>query len=334
MIITPKPLGGKILSREVLEKDKDACQKFGPCGVGREALYLGSRFIDRCFYIPWREVKRVFKRVAMSPGGFSGKGVFGSMAFLVVQYGSGKEKECPFKLEGDVDKLLAAVERAHPDIPTHSKAAEKKLAQAEEQERSRFLDELTGDAQAAVEEIQSAGKVLEARCSLSEALVSAAKQKRVVDNVKPWYRAVGVACAALGLALALWGVYALLTQSKNGALFLLGGGALLFFAITSDMIPSKWNSRKNAQADWDAAVAAMEKYLAGRAFPVPARYAHPVVLRRMIRAIREGKAETPEDALTVVKEELRALNSSVTVSQREHDEVVAVKPLFLVSDYQ
>jgi len=35
-----------------------------------------------------------------------------------------------------------------------------------------------------------------------------------------------------------------------------------------------------------------------------------------------------------VKDDLRALNSSVTVSQREHDEVVTVKPLFLVCDYQ
>jgi hypothetical protein len=69
-------------------------------------------------------------------------------------------------------------------------------------------------------------------------------------------------------------------------------------------------------------------------FPLPARYAHPVVLERMIRAIRQGRAESGEEAFRVVREDLRALNSDVTVSQKEYDEVVAVKPLFLVSDYQ
>lgn len=333
MIISPAPLGGKSLPRELLESDKKNCLKFGPCGVGKEALYLGGRFIDRRYYLPWREVKRVFKRVAMSRGGFSGKGIFGSMAFLVVQFG-GKEKECPFKFEGDVDKLLAAVEREHPDIPTHSRAAEKKLAAAEAEERSRYLSELSPRAEAAVEELKKAGKVLEGRASLSEALVSAAKQKRVVDALKPSYRVLGAAAAALGVLAMLWGAWGLLRHDSWAVYFLIGGGAVFLFALSSNTIPSKWNSRQKAQADWDEAVAAMEGYLSEGAFPLPARYAHPVVLRRMIRAIREGKAETPEDALTVVKEELRALNSSVTVSQREHDEVVAVKPLFLVSDYQ
>ena len=35
-----------------------------------------------------------------------------------------------------------------------------------------------------------------------------------------------------------------------------------------------------------------------------------------------------------MKKELKALNSSVKVSQSEYDEVVAIKPLFLVCDYQ
>ena len=81
-------------------------------------------------------------------------------------------------------------------------------------------------------------------------------------------------------------------------------------------------SSENAQA-----------YIGGN-FPVPGRYAHPTVLERMIRVVREGRAEDPSKALETVKADLRALNSSVTVSQREHDEVVEVKPLFLVSDYE
>ena len=76
MLFPPVPLGSKTLSPEVLSEDKKNCLKFGPCGVGKQALYLGGRFLDRRFYLPWKEVKRVFKRVAMSKGGFTGKGVF------------------------------------------------------------------------------------------------------------------------------------------------------------------------------------------------------------------------------------------------------------------
>ena len=72
MLFPPVPLGSKTLSPEDLAADKKNCLKFGPCGVGKQALYLGGRFLDRRFYLPWKEVKRVFKRVAMSKGRFSG----------------------------------------------------------------------------------------------------------------------------------------------------------------------------------------------------------------------------------------------------------------------
>ena len=69
-------------------------------------------------------------------------------------------------------------------------------------------------------------------------------------------------------------------------------------------------------------------------FPLPARYAHPVVLRRMQRVILDGRAVTAEQALAVVKDDLKALNADVQVSQEEYDEVVAIKPMFLNADYQ
>ena len=47
-----------------------------------------------------------------------------------------------------------------------------------------------------------------------------------------------------------------------------------------------------------------------------------------------GVGGSAAEALAVMKEDLKALNSSVTVSQKEHDEVVRIKPLFLVCDYQ
>ena len=43
---------------------------------------------------------------------------------------------------------------------------------------------------------------------------------------------------------------------------------------------------------------------------------------------------TAGQALDVVKDDLRALNADVEVSQEEYDEVVAIKPLFLNAEYQ
>ena len=59
-----------------------------------------------------------------------------------------------------------------------------------------------------------------------------------------------------------------------------------------------------------------------------------LVTDRMQRAIEDGRAVWPADALDVVKQDLKALNSSVEVDQEEYDEVVAIKALFLNEDYQ
>ena len=83
------------------------------------------------------------------------------------------------------------------------------------------------------------------------------------------------------------------------------------------------------------AVDEMEQYIKTYPdFPVPACYAHPVVLKRMQDILKEGRAETIPAALRVLKEDLKALNSSVVVEQEEYDEIVAIKPMFLVMDYR
>ncbi len=335
MIFTPSPLGGRKLEPEVLKTDRKNSRKFGPCGVGQEALYMGTNLVDRCFYVPWREVRRVFKRVAMSQGGFSGKGMFGALAYLVVQFGNGKEKQSRFRHEADVDKLLAIVEKEHPDIPTHSARAERKLAEAEAAEAKRYLKELSPEAETAVHSLTGARVYLEQRPSLSNALASAAKQKRIVDNIKPWYLILGTVFGVVSVLAAAYGIYGLINRLSSSTYFLLGGVALFFFALSTNMLPNKWNSKKKGQADWDEALDAMRAYLADRsAFPVPAQYAHPIVLTRMIRALKEGKARSEAQAYAVMKKELKALNSSVKVSQSEYDEVVKIKPLFLVCGYR
>ena len=122
MLFHPAQLGLAHLDKATLEADKKACKKIGPCGVGKKALYLNSFYIDRRYYLPYGSISRVFKRVAMSQGGFSGKGMFASMAYLVVEYDGGKQKQCNFKDERDVDALLEVLAKEQPNIPRLSAA--------------------------------------------------------------------------------------------------------------------------------------------------------------------------------------------------------------------
>ena len=335
MILEPVPLGTEAFPAEILKADKAACIKAGPCGAGKKALYLGGRFLERRYYLPWAEVRRVFKRVAMSPGGFSGRGLFASMVFLVVIYGNGQEKACRFRYEADADRLLGIIERDHPGIPTHSKNAEQKLAEEAAREKARYLDTLSAEAGAAAASLREDIAFLKKKEPRSSALAASAKQKRIVDCMPAAYRIGGAVIGTLGILSVLFGLSGLLSERPGALYFILGGGAVFFMALSTNTFPSRWNSRRRAKEDWENAVADMRECLKGRpSFSVPAQYAHPVVLERVIRVIREGRAETAAQAFEIMKEELKALNSSVAVSQKEHDEVVLIKPLFLVCGYR
>ena len=125
--------------------DKKTCRKIGPCGVGKKAIYLNSFYFDRRYYIPISSVERIFKRIAMRKGGFTGKGAFGLLSYLVVVYENGKEKQCNFKHEEDVDRLLAYIEERFPQIPLHSIEAARKLEEKRKwlapKQRDRILPE-------------------------------------------------------------------------------------------------------------------------------------------------------------------------------------------------
>ena len=122
MMLKPYPLSEARLENAVLAEDRKRCRKIGPCGMGEKALYLNSFFIDRRYYVPLSAVTRVYKRVAMSRGGFTGKGIFASMAYLVVEFEGGRQKACNFKYEAQVDEFLSAMRAAHPSIPCVSEA--------------------------------------------------------------------------------------------------------------------------------------------------------------------------------------------------------------------
>ena len=333
MFFKPKQLSRKGLAPDVLAADKRRCKRYGPCGVGQQALYLNSFFIDRCFYVTLDSVRRVFKRVALSKGGFTGKGMFASIPYLVVEYDSGASRQCNFKDEGDVDLLLAHLERTHPEIPRLSEKGERRLAEKAEREAERYLKELTPQAQAAREQLERAEAKLAERPELSARLAKAARTKRNSDRSNPAYKWVALAIVIAGAAALAYGIWTLVSRDTTGMYFMLFGLAAVFFFSSAQVLPTARNNRKAVAREWEEACQEMCAFI-GAKFPVPCHYAHPVVLRRMVRIIREGRAQSVEEALTMLKEDLRALNASVQVEREEYDEVVCIKPMFLLREYQ
>ena len=333
MIFAPVRLGETSIEASELAADKKSCKRFGPCGVGEKALYLNSFLIDRRCYVALSSVQRVFKRVALSKGGFSGQGVFGSIPYLVVQYDNGKEKQCTFKREEDVDEMLACIASAHPEIPTLSVGGEQRLQEKEDRERARYLDELTPSAQRARETLEEARTFLSGYPEMTKTLALAAKAKRVNEHTNPAYRWVALAIVLAGAASLIYGIISWRSGGDFGVYFALFGFAAVFFFSGAHVLPTAKNNRSAVERAWTQAVDAMENILP-EDFPLPARYAHPIVARRMVRILREGRAQSIAEALEVLKADLKALNADVQVEQEEYDEVVVIKPLFLVSNYQ
>lgn len=328
-----KALSRSQLPKETLSADKKACRRFGPCGVGEQALYLNSFWFERFYYVPIAAVRRVFKRVAMSQGGFTGKGAFGSIPYLVVEYDDGQEKQCTFKREEDVDLLLAHLAAVHPEIPGLSRDGERRLAEKAAKEARRYVKELTPQAEKTRQELEQAKAVLQKKPELTAKLSAAAKAKRIEDRSNHAYRWVAMAIMLAGFVALIYGIRSLVQKDSSGLYFLLLGLAAIFLFSGLHVFPTARNNRKAIEKDWRDSIAAMEKALP-IGFPVPACYAHPIVLDRMIRVIREGRAQTAPEALAQVKEDLKALTADVQVEQEEHDEVVAIKPMFLLQDYR
>ena len=338
MIFKPAQLGMAKLDPQELEADKKACRKIGPCGVGKKALYLNSFYIDRRYYLPYGSISRVFKRVAMSSGGFSGKGVFASMAYLVVEYDGGKQKQCNFKDERDVDKLLEVLAKEQPQLPLLSAAGEQALQKKAAEKAARKLPELSPEAQHSLKVLGRAKEYLEAKPELAAELSAAQRRKRAQLQSKPVYRYVALAIFIMGVVAAAYGLYAVTNHVGNyGIYFALFGFAAIFLFSSYNMMPTARNNNrailKRAQAAEAAMEAYVQRYPAG-AFPVPGRYAHPIVLTQMMEAVEEGRAVTVAQALEAVKARLKALNADVQVEQEEYDQVVAIKALFLNHEYQ
>ena len=338
MLFHPAQLGLAHLDKATLEADKKACKKIGPCGVGKKALYLNSFYIDRCYYLPYGSITRAFKRVAMSQGGFTGKGMFASMAYLVVEYDGGKQKQCNFKDERDVDALLDVLAKEQPQIKRLSAAGEQVLEKKEAEKAARKLPELSKDAQHSLTVLKKAKEYLEAKPEIAEELSAAERRKRAQLKSKPVYKYVALIISLFGVVAAAYGIHSLLTHSGNyGIYFALFGFAAIFLFSSYNMMPTARNNNSAIMKRAEKAEAAMADYLKPYphgTFPVPGQYAHPVVLKQMMDAVEEGRAVTVPEALEAVKNRLREVNADVQVEQEEYDEIVQIKAMFLNHDYQ
>ena len=65
----------------------------------------------------------------------------------MVEFDDGRLKQCNFKHEEDVDRILAYIEDNFPDIPLHSEAAEQKLREKERNlEKKRLAGNISDTA--------------------------------------------------------------------------------------------------------------------------------------------------------------------------------------------
>ena len=116
MLIAPKALSSSTLSREELAADKKEAVHYGHCALGKRAVYVGRFGLFSCtHYLPLTRVERVFKRLAVSKGFYEGK-AFGTLSYLVVRYDGGKERQCRFEREDELDMMLSAF-RSRTSIP-------------------------------------------------------------------------------------------------------------------------------------------------------------------------------------------------------------------------
>ena len=116
MIFPPRSLSERVLPRNELEADKETINKYEDCGLGKKALYVGAFGLGRRRYIPIGNIKRVYKRLAVSKGFFEEGKVYSTISYMVILYDRDKEKVVRFINEENLNALLV-------DIKDHTKIA-------------------------------------------------------------------------------------------------------------------------------------------------------------------------------------------------------------------
>ncbi len=231
------------------------------------------------------------------------------MAYLVVEYDGGKQKQCNFKDERDVDTLLDLLAKEQPQIQLLSAAGEQVLEKKEAEKAARKLPELSEDAQHSLTVLRKAKEYLEAKPEIAEELSAAERRKRAQLQEQAGVPLCGAGHLLFGVVAAAYGLYALLTHTGSyGIYFALFGFAAIFLFSSYNMLPTARNNNSAIMKRAEKAEAAMADYVKhypNGAFPVPSQYAHPIVLKQMMDAVEEGRAVTVPEALDAVENRLK-----------------------------
>ncbi len=126
-----------------------------------------------------------------------------------------------------------------------------------------------------------------------------------------------------------------MTHAGFGMYFLLFGLAAIFLFAGANVLPTSRNNSNYIEKRLTDSISPMEEYIREYPdFPVPAHYAHPIVLKRMQEIMKEGRAEISGSIAGFEKrsESVELKRSSRT--GRRDEEMVAIKPMFLVMDYK
>lgn len=354
-MLKPRLVGLTPLDPQILHQDRKSCQKIGPLGLGDRALYLNQWILDRAAYVAYEDLTRAYKRVAMSKGAYTKKGVFATLSYLVLVLTTGKTVVTRVKYEADIDSFLRALKERRPDLPTvyektgangfsgetgaadAAKAVTGLMASENGAPASREStvseEDLSPLARKTLLQLRKAQKYMEDDPSWANRLVYRAKEVRRLSQLPLTYYYGGLAVGALALVLMGAGIWGRLHQLTWTLYLILLGASLLVFVIASQVLRTGPFHRARADAAWQEAVAQMADFLQGfgKGFPLPPTLAHPLVLVWMERTVLSNSANTPAQALQLVTASLQAMDASVTVSETTYQEVTTIKPLFLVS---
>lgn len=329
-----KPLSQITIEEAQIKADRKKCRKYDQCGLGEKAVYMGSTIHPRNYYIPYEAITNVFKRVGASNP--EGKGFLAPVLFIVVRYDDGREQECSFRYLQDADRMLDDLEKNHPEIPLLSPEGMRKKKEKEATEARIQANALTREALRSKKVLEDARWEVHKRPALYEKLAAMAKMKRHADLMKPSVRYIAVGLLAAGVLVTLAGAIVMRSMDRSiGVVTALFGIMLVFLAVNSKGLPSKMTNRKLRDREYEEALNAMRNSLKHLPdFPIPCCYAHPYTFDRMIRILQEERAQTVEEALDVLKADLKSMDSSVALSGDDFKQVVTIKPMFTVQDYR
>lgn len=144
-------------------------------------------------------------------------------------------------------------------------------------------------AEREIEELENAIAYLERKPELYKRLSRAAKRRRNYQSRSAGYRWAAAAIMVLGAAALIYGVVSLVCRGFSGGYLLLCLLAAVFLFGGWRLLPTARNNNAAVLRGDKQARVQMQNYIDRfPAFPLPARYAHPIVRAVCSRPLRKA----------------------------------------------